>query len=310
MSSVANVYMGTSEFAVEVLGVLARSAHRPLLVVTPPDRPKGRGRKLSSPPVADLARELGIDTHQTASVNEPGSAALLRACGAELGIVCAFGQLIKEPLLSELPMLNVHPSLLPRWRGAAPIERAMMAGDESTGVAVMRLTEGLDSGPVALTEVVAIGAGESYGDLATRLARCGGELLVRALDLHAKDALEWAEQPEQGVTYAEKIGPADRRLDPTRSATEVADAVRALTPHIGAQLELEGGGRLGVRAAEAVAGTDLAPGSVSVDELGRLIVGCSPGALVVSELQPPGKRPMPSADWWRGHPAPQRIPLS
>ncbi|MBK5117014.1 MAG: methionyl-tRNA formyltransferase, partial [Thermoleophilia bacterium] len=112
MSSVANVYMGTSEFAVEVLRVLAGSAHRPLLVVTPPDRPKGRGRKLSSPPVADFARELGIDLHQTASVNEPGSAALLRACGAELGIVCAFGQLIKEPLLSELPMLNVHPSLL------------------------------------------------------------------------------------------------------------------------------------------------------------------------------------------------------
>jgi methionyl-tRNA formyltransferase len=310
VSSVANAYLGTSEFAVEVLRVLAASPHRPLLVVTPPDRPRGRGRKLSSPPAADLARELGIELHQTTSVNQPESTALLRACGAELGIVCAFGQLIKEPLLSELPMLNLHPSSLPRWRGAAPIERAIMAGDQTTGVAVMRLTEGLDSGPVTLAEELGIGTGETYGELSRRLAGRGSELLIRALDLHAQGALEWVEQSQEGVTYAEKIGPADRRLDPSRSAREAADAVRALTPHIGAYFELEGGDRLGVRASEAVADEDLAPGAVSVDELGRLCVGCSPGTLVVSELQPPGKRPMPSPDWLRGHPAPRRIPLS
>lgn len=310
MSPVANAFLGSSEFAAEVLRVLAASPHRPLLVVTPPDRPRGRGRKLSSPPAAACARELGIELHQTKSVNEPESTALLGDCGAELGVVCAFGQLIKEPLLSSLPMLNLHPSLLPRWRGAAPIERAMMAGDQSTGVAVMRLTEGLDSGPVALIEELAIGPGETYGELATRLAQCGGQLLVRALELHSRGALEWVEQSQQGVTYAEKIGAADRRLDPTRSAGQVADAVRALTPHIGAYFELEGGDRLGVRAAEAVAEADLAAGAVSADEGGRLIVGCSPGALLVSELQPPGKRPMPSADWLRGHSLPERIPPS
>jgi methionyl-tRNA formyltransferase len=142
--ALAHVYLGTSDFAATVLGVLVASDRRPALVVTPPDRPSGRGRKLSTPPVATLAAELGLPVHQTASVNEPDSVEAVRASGATAGTVCAFGQLIGEPLLSELPMLNVHPSLLPRWRGAAPVERAIMAGDERTGVAVMRLTEGLD----------------------------------------------------------------------------------------------------------------------------------------------------------------------
>ena len=142
------VFLGTSEFAAAVLRRLAESPYRPELVVTRPDRPRGRGRKLSAPPVADTARELGIDLDQPASVNDDSARARIARARPGVVCVCAFGALIKDPLLSEYEMLNVHPSLLPRWRGAAPIERAMIAGDERTGVSIMRVTAGLDSGPV------------------------------------------------------------------------------------------------------------------------------------------------------------------
>ena len=306
-TGVANAYLGSSEFAAVVLRALAASAHRPLLVVTPPDRPKGRGRRLSAPPVAEAARELDLPLHQTANVNEAESRGAVLDSGAVVGAVCAFGQLIKEPLLGELPMLNVHPSPLPRWRGAAPIERALMAGDERTGVTVMRLTAGLDSGPVALREELAIGPGADYGSVAPELARVGGELLVRALDLQAAGELTFAEQPEDGATYAEKIEPEDRRLDPSLPAIELQRTVAALTPHIGAFVVLAGGERLGIRAARAVE-SDLDAGEVDVAD-GQLLIGCSEGALAVSALQPPGRRSMDAADWLRGHDPPARVPL-
>src|SRR3954447_581971 len=154
------VFLGTSEFAATVLRRLADSPHRPLLVVTPPDRPKGRGRRTQAPPAAEVATELEIDLLQAANVNEDAALERIRAARPEALAVCAFGQLIREPLLSEWPMLNVHPSLLPRWRGAAPIERAIMAGDGRTGVCVMRVTAGLDSGPIALCEEVPLGPEE------------------------------------------------------------------------------------------------------------------------------------------------------
>ena len=163
-------YLGTSDFAATVLRRLAASPHRPSLVVTPPDRRQGRGRKVSPPPAAHTAQELGLDLLQAENVNEPDALARIRAAQPEAVLVCAFGQLIREPLLSDYPLLNVHPSLLPRWRGAAPIERAMMAGDETTGVCVMRLTAGLDSGPVALREETPIDPGEDFGALSARLA--------------------------------------------------------------------------------------------------------------------------------------------
>jgi len=247
-------YLGTSPFAVAVLRRLADSLHRPVLVVTPPDRPRGRGRRLAPPPAAQAASELGLALHQTESVNLDSTAEAVRGAEADLGVVCAFGQLIKDPLLSELEMLNVHPSLLPRWRGAAPIERAIMAGDKRTGVSILRVTAGLDSGPLALQEQVEIGEREDYGALSARLAELAGELALRALDLCESGMLESAEQDESEATYAEKISPDERRLDPARSATELERTVRALNPHIGAYLELDGGERLGVRAATPQSG--------------------------------------------------------
>src|SRR5215213_2817253 len=245
---VRTVYLGTSGFAATVLRRLAGSPHRPRLVVTPPDRPRGRGRRTQPPPVAEAARELEIDLLQAASVNEEDSLARIRESRPEAAAVCAFGQLIREPLLSGQPILNVHPSLLPRWRGAAPVERAIMAGDERTGVSIMRLTEGLDSGPVGLREAVEIGRREDFGELSARLASLGGEMLVAALDLEGEGRLALEEQDDGAATYAEKIDPAERRLDPARPAAEVDRVVRALTPHVGAYLE-QGDTRLGVRRA-------------------------------------------------------------
>jgi methionyl-tRNA formyltransferase len=269
------VYLGTSAFAAAILERLAGGPHRPVLVVTRPDAPKGRGRAVGPPPVAERARELGLDLDQPASVNEDDARARIAAAEPDVLIVCAFGALIKEPLLSDHEILNVHPSLLPRWRGAAPVERAIMAGDAETGVCIMRLTAGLDTGPVCVRGSEAIRPDDTYGTLAERLKELGGELLVRALD----DRPPFSEQVEEGVTYAEKIGPQDRTLDLTRPAAENERVVRALTPHIGARIALADGTFLGVRAARV--GPD--------------------GRLELVEVQPAGGRPMPYADYVRGH---------
>jgi methionyl-tRNA formyltransferase len=297
-------YLGTSEFAGTVLGALAESRHRPQLVVAPPDRRAGRGRRLAPPPVADLARELGLELHQTDDVNENGSLQALRQARAEAIAVCAFGQLIREPLLSEFTMLNVHPSLVPRWRGAAPIERAIMAGDRRTGVSIMRVTAGLDSGPVALQDETEIRPDEDYGSLAARLAELSGGLLIEALDQLEAGSLEFREQRDSDATYAEKIAPEERRLDPRRGAAERGGRVRALNPQIGTYLELEDGGRLGVREAKPL---EAGPPEGAIEsEGGRLVLGCGSGALSLTRVQPPGKRPMSAEDFLRGHPTPAR----
>jgi methionyl-tRNA formyltransferase len=294
------VYIGTSEFAAAVLDRLAGGGHRPALVVTRPDRPSGRGRRLSSPPVADAARALGIALEQPHSVNEEPARALIDdALGAgDEGtvVVCAFGALIKEPLLSEHRILNVHPSLLPRWRGAAPIERAIMAGDTHTGVSIMRLTAGLDSGPVCLADTQPIHPHDSFGSLSGRLQRQAGELLVRALDEHPP----FVEQTEAGVTYAEKLTPADRLLDPTRPAFELERAVRALHPHVGARVALLDGNMLGVHRAALVEGEPPGEPGLLVSD-GRLLLSCTPGALELLVVQPPGGRAMDAAAYLRGH---------
>ncbi len=190
-------------------------------------------------------------------------------------------------------MLNVHPSLLPRWRGAAPIERAMMAGDERTGVSIMEVTAGLDSGPVCLQDEEAISSEDTYGTLSERLAALGGELLVRALG----EDPPCAEQVQDGVTYAEKIEPEDRRLDPARPADELERVVRALTPHVGAFVEV-GEVRLGVHQARVVGAAGPA-NTLSVQD-GQPVLNCGDGALELLVVQPPGRRAMSGEDYVRG----------
>jgi len=299
------VYLGTSPFAATVLERLARSEHRPALVVTRPDARQGRGRHLTAPPVAETARELGIEVAQPADVNAAEGREPIEAAEPDVVAICAFGALIREPLLSGHEMLNVHPSLLPRWRGAAPIERAIEAGDPVTGVSIMRPVAAMDAGPVCLAREEPIHADDDFGVLSARLAELGGTLLVDALD--RRPAFE--DQPENGVTIAPKIEAGDRRLDPrSEGALALEHRVRALSPHIGAWLELpaqsaddEAGERLGVSAAQALEPppSALVPGELAGDA-GRLVLGCVDGALELIEVQPSGRRAMSAADWLRG----------
>jgi methionyl-tRNA formyltransferase len=301
---VRTVYLGSSRFAVDVLGALADSPHLPALVVTPPDRPQGRGRKTAPPPAAVAARDLGLPVLQAQSVNDPEAVAAIDDAAPDAIGVCEFGQLIREPLLSRYPMFNVHPSLLPRWRGAAPIERALMAGDTVTGVTIFQLEEGLDSGPVALSRAEAIRPGDTRGTLIERLSALGATLLIETFDQAEEGTLELRPQPEEGVTYAEKIDPAERRLDPARPATELERIVRALTPGIGTYVELEDGERLGVEAARVV-DAEVERGAVVVAD-GRLLIGCAEGVLELLHVRRAGGRSMPVADYLRGHqPAPR-----
>lgn len=295
-------YLGTSDFAATVLRHLVGSPYKPVLVVTPPDRRQGRGRKVSPPPVAAAATELGVELLQTADVNEDASVERI-VSSADVAMVCAFGQLIRPVLLDQIEMLNLHPSLLPRWRGAAPIERAIMAGDPTTGVGVMRLTEGLDSGPVAMSEETAIAPDEDFGSLSARLADMSGELAVKAFELRESGGLEFAEQPADGVTYAEKIESAERRLDPSETAETLARRVRALTPHVGVHVELEGGERLGVALAEAVPEGPAEGDIAGIDD--AIVLGTAEGALRLLVVRPAGKREMPAVDYLRGRPLPR-----
>jgi methionyl-tRNA formyltransferase len=292
------VYLGTSAFAAEVLDRLSASAHRPSLVVTRPDRPRGRGRKLAAPPVAEAARRLGIDLIQPEHLNDADTRAAIAAAEPEVVCICAYGALIKEPLLSEHEMLNVHPSLLPRWRGAAPIERAIEAGDDETGVTIMQPTAELDAGPLCLQGGEPIRPDDTYGSLSARLAALSGELLTEALDLRPP----LREQPGDGATYAKKIERADRLLDPSLMPDVLERRVRALTPHIGTFLELPWGEPLGVVRAAVAPEQGPPPGELAVRD-GRLLYGATGGALELLELHPSGKRPMEAADWLRGNAA-------
>jgi methionyl-tRNA formyltransferase len=319
-----NVFLGTTAFAATVLRRLADSDHRPQLVITRPDAKQGRGQKLAPPPVAVLARELGIDVIQPEQLHAPEILERIASLEPEVLTTCAYGVLIKEPLLSDYEMINVHPSLLPRWRGAAPIERAIIAGDTETGVSIMRVTAGWDSGAVYAVARTPIGPDDDYGTLSERLETIGADLLVQVLDERPVPQA----QDEAHVTYAHKIGPRERALDPTQTPEEVERTIRALRPHIGSRLALPDGSFLGVIAAR-VAGATRAPAGGLVrtegDEPGsrlrgtsgavagiagaapRLLLDCHGGALELTEVRPPGGRPMATADWLRGRPDPTLV---
>jgi methionyl-tRNA formyltransferase len=272
---VSVVYLGTSAFAANVLRALADGPHRPALVVTRPDAKQGRGRKIAPPPVAVTARELGIEVDQPASVNDEEARARIAATKPTAVILCAFGALVKEPLLTDYDILNVHPSLLPRWRGAAPVERAMMAGDAQTGVSIMRLVAELDAGPVYAQRSEPILPSDDYASLSTRLQDVSVKLLEQVLETNPAPE----PQPEDGVTYAEKLGAEDRTLDLTRAPEENVRIIRALHPHIGARIALPSGEFLGVQEA-----------SINLD-----------GTLDLVTVQPAGGRPMSYAEYLRGH---------
>jgi methionyl-tRNA formyltransferase len=216
----------TAPFGADVLERLA-AEHDVVQLFTRPDKPRGRGRKLASPPAKEVAERLGIPVEQPSKLDSGVGIA------AHTVVVCAYGLLIPNVLLDRALWLNVHPSLLPRWRGAAPVERALMAGDEETGVTIHRTVEALDAGPVAAMRSFPIAPEDDAGAVYARSAEVAADLLH---DVLAQSEPQFEPQPEEGTTYAEKIGPADRELDPAAPAQELVNRVRALSPHIGARL--------------------------------------------------------------------------
>jgi methionyl-tRNA formyltransferase len=217
----------TAPFGADVLERLA-AKHDISYQLTRPDRPRGRGRRMGPPPAKEVAERLGVEVRQLESVSDFDP-------GEDVVVLAAYGALIPEPVLDRALWLNVHPSLLPRWRGAAPIERALMAGDPETGVTIIKLVPELDAGPIAAQRAFAVGEEHDFGTVSARAAKLGAELIDSVLP---EPTL--TQQPAEGVTYAEKIGPSDRELDWDRPPEELLNRVRALSPHIGARAELHG----------------------------------------------------------------------
>jgi len=288
-------FAGTNWWAAQALERLASAPGIEVAVVLcQPDRPTGRGRKPAPPPVAVTAAALEIDLVQP----ERAADALpqLRGHGVEAVALVAYGLLVPRVMLVALPFVNLHPSALPRWRGAAPVERSLMAGESTSAVAAMLLVEKLDAGPVAALERFDVGPDEDAGAVYERALSLGLPPLAAALADAGAGRL--ATVPQVGeATYAEKLTAADRVLDPARRARELHDRVRALSPHIGARLSLEDAAYTVWRT--SVRSDGPAPGVLALDA-GALLLGCGSGALELCDVQPPGGRRMPAADWLRG----------
>ncbi len=298
------VFMGTPDFALPTLVELIGQGHEVAAVYTRAPRPAGRGMAPAPTPVAREAMRLGLPVLTPASLRTPQTQAAFAAHGADAAIVVAYGLILPKAILAAPPLgcLNLHASLLPRWRGAAPINRAIMAGDAESGVAVMRMEETLDTGPVAMAERVPIGPDTTAGELHDRLARLGADLMGRAVGALARGSLTFTPQPAEGVTYAAKIDKGETRIDWTRPAQVVHDHCRGLSPFPGAWFALGGEGGVRVKVLRtARADGQGAPGTVLDD---RLTVACGDGAVRLLEVQRAGRQPMGAAAFLRGQALP------
>ena len=295
------VFMGTPDFSVPTLAEVLGAGHEVVAAYTQPSRPAGRGMAERLSPVAQFAANAGIPVKSPTSLKREAEQQEFASLNADAAVVVAYGLLLPRPVLAapRLGCFNLHASMLPRWRGAAPIQRAIMAGDAETAVMVMRMEEGLDTGPVCLAEPVAIGPEVTAGELHDELARRGASLMVRALGGLERGLLECRPQPGEGATYAAKIDKAEAHIDFTRPAREVHNLIRGLSPFPGAWFEATAAGkveRVKVLRAGVADGSGI-PGEVLDD---ALTVACGSGAVRLLELQRAGKRPMGAADFLRG----------
>ena len=305
------IFMGTPDFAVPTLVELAGAGHEIAAVYTRAPKPAGRGMELQDTPVAREAKRLGLTVLTPKTLRTDEAQAEFAAFDADVAVVVAYGLILPKPVLDAVPLgcFNLHASLLPRWRGAAPINRAVMAGDTESGVTVMKMDEGLDTGGMALIERVAIGPDMTAGDLHDRLAAIGGDLMHRALGALERGSLQVVPQPDSGVTYAEKISKAETRIDWSRPAREVHNHIRGLSPFPGSWFELPGEKapvRVKVLRSTLVSGSG-APGTALDD---NLTISCGEGAIRIIELQRAGKHQMKADEFLRGTTMPRGTHVS
>jgi methionyl-tRNA formyltransferase len=293
------IFMGTPDFAVPTLHAVTSHGHDVVAVYTRAPKPAGRrGLELTPTPVEREARKLGLPVHTPASLKGEEAQAAFKAHGADAAVVVAYGLLLPPPVLDAVPLgcFNLHASILPRWRGAAPIHRAIMSGDPETGVAIMKMDQGLDTGAMAMIEHVPIGADMTTGQLHDRLASIGADLMVRALAALERGSLQFVPQPAEGVTYAKKIEKTETRIDWSKPWQAVHDHIRGLSPFPGAWCEIPELGRVKIlRSTKGEGGG--APGTV-LD--GRLTVACGEGAVRLVELQKAGSKAMGAEEFLRG----------
>ena len=292
------IFMGTPDFAVPTLIEIVGRGHEVAAVYTRAAKPAGRGMELQVTPVEREARRFGIPVLTPKTLRTEDAAAEFRAHNADAAVVVAYGLILPVPVLEAVPLgcFNLHASLLPRWRGAAPINRAVMAGDAESGVMVMRMAEGLDTGPIALAERLAVGADMTAGDLHDALARLGADLMVRALGALERGTLQLTPQPEDGVIYAAKIDKGETRIDWAKPWKAVHDHCRGLSPFPGAWFELPGAGRIKVLRTTRGEGAGV-PGTALDD---RLTIACGEGAVRLIEVQRAGRQPMKAEEFLRG----------
>ena len=305
------IFMGTPDFAVPTLVKIVGRGHEVVAVYTRAAKPAGRGMEPKPTPVEREARRLGLSVHTPTTLRTPEALAAFKAHGAGAAVVVAYGLILPKPILDAVPLgcFNLHASLLPRWRGAAPINRAIMAGDAETGVMVMRMEEGLDTGPVAIAERMPIAADMTAGQIHDALARLGADLMVRALSALERSSLTLTPQSAEGVTYAAKLTNAETRIDWSRPAQAVHDHIRGLSPFPGAWCEVAIDGkptRLKVLRTTVAAGS--APAGALVDE--ALTVACGEGAVRILELQRAGGKAMKTEDFLRGQALPRGTRLT
>ncbi|MGI9383072.1 MAG: methionyl-tRNA formyltransferase [Methyloligellaceae bacterium] len=299
------VFMGTPDFAVPTLTGLIGAGYAVAGVYTQPPRPAGRGMAERRSPVHAVADQAGLPVFTPTTLKDPEAQAELAGLGADVAVVVAYGLILPKPVLAAPRHggLNLHGSYLPRWRGAAPIQRAILAGDTETGIMVMRMDEGLDTGPVCLGERMPIGGDMTAGELHDRMATLGADLILRALAALARGSLDCTPPPEAGASYAPKIEKAETRIDWARPAAEVHNHIRGLSPFPGAWCELERDGkreRVKILRSEVAAGAG-APGEALDDEL---CVACGEGAVRLTQVQRAGKQPAAAAAFLRGFPVP------
>ena len=293
-------FMGTPDFAVPTLDALVAAGHEIAAVYTQPPRPAGRGKALSPSPVHRRAEEAGLAVRTPATLrdaDEQQAFAALDAARPDVLVVAAYGLILPRWVLALRPLgcLNIHASLLPRWRGAAPIQRAIEAGDAETGITIMQMDEGLDTGDMLLVERLPIGVDDSSATLHDKLAALGGRLVVEALEAAACGGLQPRPQPAEGVTYARKIDKAEAAIDWHQSAAQIERRVRAFDPQPGCHAEV-GGESIKIWRSKVSAGFSADPGSLSIDA-GRPVVGCGRDGLELVEVQRPGGRRQGAAAW-------------